>query len=357
MPEIYLEQLANGAWQRVICRPDAPTKYQPCDPLNELIRLTETKLSFLPKAMKELQAEVQPLMLVPRRVEPERFIAFRNHVTRLYDQLQKKNRLLGSLARAYMEEDEAFYILDDYFDRYYLLENGQPEVLDEACDEDWYVDAVDLLSSMKRAASLPGNVLRAHIAAEMFLEDSDRPSGIPSPLTLSCEFSQLFGRPFFGAGNYPDGLQRRYSFHTPYDYYRFLIILSGESVRTVCRCAYCEKLFVPSSGNNTKYCDRVQPGGKRCKDLGPSATHRKNARQDPVLETFYRVKRRMYKRMERTLESRRTPTASLELDEYFAWLDAAEETRNQYQAGQLTKEAALLRLDPEAAAAKAPGPC
>ena len=60
----------------------------------------------------------------------------------------------------------------------------------------------------------------------------------------------------------------------------------------------------------------------------------------------------MYKRMERTIESLRTPTASLELDEYFAWLDAAEETRNQYQAGEITKEEALRRLDPEAAAAK-----
>ena len=356
MPEIYIEQLEDGIWQRTIRIPYVQSESRPCDPLNELIDLTETNLSFLSKAMKELQAEVRPLMLAPRRVEPERFIAFRNRVNQLCQQLQEKNTVLGYLADAFMYKHDAFYILDNYLDRYYMQENGQPEIIDKECDEKYYVDAVDVLVAMKRAASLPGNVLRAQIAAEMFLEDTDHLMVILSPFILPTEFPQLFGRPFFGSGRYPDGLQRQYFFHTPYDYYRFLIILAGESVQSVCRCAYCGKLFVPSSGNNTKYCDRVQPNGKRCKDLGPSATHRKNARQDPVLETFYRVKRRMYKRMERTMDSMQAPTASLDLDEYFAWLDAAEETRNQYQAGQITKEEALHRLDPEAAAVKAPAP-
>ena len=352
MAEIYLKLLDDDIWQRTIRMPDARLDRQPCDPLNELIDLTETNLSFLSKAMKELQAEVRPLMLAPRRVETERFIAFRNRVNQLCQQLQKKNTILGYLAEAFMDEHEAFYILENYLDRYYMQENGQPEIIDKECDEKYYVDAVDVLAAMKRAAALPGNILKTLMATEIFFDDAAHPHFMPSPLCHPSEFSHLFCGQMFVNRHYSHVIQQQYSFHTPFDYYHFLMILAGPDAPSVSRCAYCGKLFVPSSGNNTKYCDRVQPNGKRCKELGPSATHRKNARQDPVLETFYRVKRRMYKRMERTLESLRTPTASLELDEYFAWLDAAEETRNQYQAGEITKEDALRRLDPEAAAAK-----
>ena len=92
MPEIYIEQLEDGIWQRTIRIPYVQSESRPCDPLNELIGLTETNLSFLSKAMKELQAEVRPLMLAPRRVEPERFIAFRNRVKQLCQQLPEKNK-------------------------------------------------------------------------------------------------------------------------------------------------------------------------------------------------------------------------------------------------------------------------
>ena len=55
MAEIYLKQLDDDIWQRTIRMPDARLDRQPCDPLNELIDLTETNLSFLSKAMKEVQ--------------------------------------------------------------------------------------------------------------------------------------------------------------------------------------------------------------------------------------------------------------------------------------------------------------
>ena len=90
-------------------------------------------------------------------------------------------------------------------------------------------------------------------------------------------------------------------------YYRFLTVLADDRSRLVRRCEYCGKLFAPVSQNNTKYCDRLHPNGRTCQDLGPAARHRIESGKDPVLETFYRVKRRMSKRAERFLDGMCTP--------------------------------------------------
>ena len=39
------------------------------------------------------------------------------------------------------------------------------------------------------------------------------------------------------------------------------------------------------------------------------------------------------------------PAKALDLESYFAWLEAAEATRAQYRAGKITKEEALRRFD------------
>ena len=92
-------------------------------------------------------------------------------------------------------------------------------------------------------------------------------------------------------------------------------------------------------------CLQKQPNGRTCRELGPALRHRTEAAKDPVIETFYRVKRRMYKRMERSLDGMCASAKALDLESYFAWLEAAEATRAQYRAGKITKEEALRRFD------------
>jgi hypothetical protein len=55
----------------------------------------------------------------------------------------------------------------------------------------------------------------------------------------------------------------------------------------------------------------------------------------------------MYKRVERSLDGMCAPAKALDLESYFAWLEAAEANRAQYRAGKITKEEALRRLDPD----------
>ena len=127
-----------------------------------------------------------------------------------------------------------------------------------------------------------------------------------------------------------------------------LIIQIDDDAHPVVRCSYCGKYFAPTSKNNTKYCDRIQRNGRTCRDLGPAASHKQEALRDSVIETFDRVKRRMYKRRERFLDGMCTPEKALDVKAYFAWLDAAEEARKQYRAGTMSQEEALRIIESDA---------
>ena len=359
MPKIYLEQSADGVWYRLTETTGRKEKSELCDPLGEVIALADADLSSLVPFAEKLQAEVEPLLLAPRRVAPQEFIAFRRHVFEVCEMAKKENALLGRLAEAYLEDSKEFYLLEDYFDKLYRTENGQPPVPTETeCDEngmpiepfeeDDYCDAVQILDAMRHGAELPWHLLRCQTVCEMYLDRVLHfPRFLPH-LTPRLEVHQVISRPGFGPLRYPNEIRRQYVFHTPMQYYRFLIFQVDDEAHPVARCVYCGKYFVPSSKNNTKYCDRVQRSGRTCRELGPAASHKQEALEDPVIETFDRVKRRMYKRRERFLDGMCTPEKALDATAYYAWLTAAEEARKQYRAGAISQEEALRIIDPDA---------
>lgn len=128
MPYIYLEQSADGVWYRSAESEAWKKKSEACDPLGEVISLVEANLSCLVPFAEELQAEVRPLLLAPKRVAPQQFIEFRKRVFKVCEAAKKENALLGRLAEAYLEDSDVFLLMEDYFDKLYKTENGHPLV-------------------------------------------------------------------------------------------------------------------------------------------------------------------------------------------------------------------------------------
>ena len=139
----------------------------------------------------------------------------------------------------------------------------------------------------------------------------------------------------------------RYEFQRAKDYFSYLLLRLAQSGTPLRKCSYCGRLFVPLSKKHTKYCERVQKNGKTCMELGPANRHRKAVAKDPVLETYDRVKRRMYKRTERTSEGYGVSAFPMSIREYSAWLEAANAVRQQYLDGEMTAEEAIKKLEPD----------
>lgn len=80
---------------------------------------------------------------------------------------------------------------------------------------------------------------------------------------------------------------------------------------------------------------------KTCKQLAPALKHKRDAAQDSVIQTFDRTKRKMYKRFERTNDSSKATSNSLSFEQYYDWLDKAEQARDDYLAGKMSAEETL----------------
>ncbi len=143
-----------------------------------------------------------------------------------------------------------------------------------------------------------------------------------------------------------EGLSSRYHFRSAVDYYHFLLLrfVAGKTSVAFCQC--CGRYFVPRTKSRTLYCDRILKDGKTCKHWGPILKHRLEAQRDEVVETFDRAKRKMYKRYERTAYYNQKPSGKdLSYAEYYAWLDRATKARDDYLAGTITAEDALMLID------------
>lgn len=81
-------------------------------------------------------------------------------------------------------------------------------------------------------------------------------------------------------------------------------------------------------------------------ELGPANRHRKAVEKDPVLETYDRIRRRMYKRMARTRDAYSFGAFPLSVAEYSNWLLLANAVRQLYVDGEITAEEAIKKLEP-----------
>lgn len=144
-----------------------------------------------------------------------------------------------------------------------------------------------------------------------------------------------------------DTLTTRYYFRSAVDYYHFLLLHFEAGNPNVARCRCCGRYFIPKTNKRTLYCDRILKDEKTCKEWGPVLKHRKMVRDHEVVETFDRIKRKMYKRYERAEYgiNQKPSEKDLSYAEYYQWLDQATKARDEYLEGKISKDEALNLIE------------
>lgn len=142
-------------------------------------------------------------------------------------------------------------------------------------------------------------------------------------------------------------LTTRYHFRSSVDYYHFLLLHFVAGKPNVARCQCCGRYFIPRTKKKTLYCDRILKDEKTCKEWGPVLKHRKEGKDNEVVEAFDRIKRKMYKRYERAEYriNQKPSEKDLSYAEYYQWLDRATKARDDYLAEKISKEEALSIIE------------
>lgn len=143
------------------------------------------------------------------------------------------------------------------------------------------------------------------------------------------------------------GITTQYRFRSAVDYYHFLLLHFVAGKPNVARCQCCGRYFIPRTKKKTLYCDRILRDDKTCKEWGPVLKHRKEVKDNEVVETFDRIKRKMYKRYERAEYriNQKPSEKDLSYAEYYQWLDRATKARDDYLAEKISKEETLKVIE------------
>lgn len=142
-------------------------------------------------------------------------------------------------------------------------------------------------------------------------------------------------------------LETQYRFRSEIAYLGFLMMHFITSHPNVARCQCCGRFFIPKTRKRTLYCDRELWNGKTCKEHAPVLKHKIDVKNNPVLEAFDRAKQRMYKRYDRAVNSTGQLPKGITYGEYYEWLDAATEARDQFLKGSISGEDALKIIEGE----------
>ena len=125
------------------------------------------------------------------------------------------------------------------------------------------------------------------------------------------------------------GLTKCYFFDSAANYLNFLLLNLIQLNPNICLCQNCGELFVAKTKKKTLYCDRIQPdSNKTCSEIGP----KNRAELQSTLfgfEDYGKAVERNYQRAKRT-EEYYVKDKQLEWDEYFDWLERAQQAKKQW---------------------------
>ena len=125
------------------------------------------------------------------------------------------------------------------------------------------------------------------------------------------------------------GLTKCYFFDSAANYLNFLLLNLIQLNPNICLCQNCGELFVAKTKKKTLYCDRIQPdSNKTCSEIGP----KNRAELQSTLfgfEDYGKAVERNYQRAKRT-EEYYVKDKQLEWDEYFYWLERAQQAKKQW---------------------------
>lgn len=167
------------------------------------------------------------------------------------------------------------------------------------------------------------------------------------PGIIDCSFSIRFPPAEDGAA--PVGQTREYALSDLYELcLAELSLYFQQSKQRIARCENCWRYFIPRTVAESRYCyDAVD--GKPCKKTGPRNMRRFRADTDGALAAYERLRRRLEERanrLELASPGEKNHLIPFDREQYNAWLDLAREAKQDYQAGHISAEAFLRRIDP-----------
>lgn len=315
---LYLSLSRDRHMKRDLTGPAGEVSLEDAVIQDELILFSE--LSFEPYALVvDLIRDCARRLMVQDgehfgEIDMSEFQFMMDTVTDLVTTLEEETPLYGMLLRTLIEDR----IAPDDGTAMYPIRTGQ--------------ELVDLLTGVMQFQFVVNEVL--HDFCQKVPLDPEKYEGLwELPVT---EVLTLEG----------DDLTARYHFRSAVDYYHFLLLHFVKGKPNVALCQCCGRYFIPKTKKKTLYCDRILKDGKTCKELGPVLKHKLVAQGDEVIKAFDRVKRKMYKRYERTAYqiNQKPSEKDLSYAEYYAWLDRAVKARDEYLEGKIKKEAALAAI-------------
>ena len=133
------------------------------------------------------------------------------------------------------------------------------------------------------------------------------------------------------------GLTKCYIFASAANYLNFLLLNLIQLNPNICLCQNCGELFVAKTKKKTLYCDRIQPdSNKTCSEIGPKI----RAELQSTLfgfEDYGKAVERNYQRAKRT-EEYYVKDKQLEWDDYFSWLERAQQAKKQWLNEEISDE-------------------
>lgn len=134
---------------------------------------------------------------------------------------------------------------------------------------------------------------------------------------------------------------QEYEIDSLLEYFWFCVLAVLRSNKRICRCQHCWRYFVPKTQKRTDYCDRSGREGKSCKELGANLKRQAAPKEDPYLQAFQRLQKRLY---ERSYRSYANPHEN-NLD-YSMWIEQASKARGEYLDGRIDGESFLACVNP-----------
>ena len=132
-------------------------------------------------------------------------------------------------------------------------------------------------------------------------------------------------------------LTKCYVFDSAENYLNYLLLNLIQLNPNICLCQNCGELFVAKTKKKTLYCDRIQPdGNKKCSEIGP----KNRAELQSTLfgfEDYDKAVERNYQRAKRT-EEYYVKDKQLKWDEYFDWLERAQQAKKQWLNEEISDE-------------------
>lgn len=94
-------------------------------------------------------------------------------------------------------------------------------------------------------------------------------------------------------------------------------------------CKHCGKKFALLGKSDTVYCNRVNPNGKTCKEIGANKKYRAKSKEDPIMQIYNKAYKRYFAWIR---YNKWTP------DEFKQWSKQARDLRDLAYAGEISLE-------------------